>query len=73
MINEAVFKIKQDSLLYEYLKYHSYWYKLITRDEDSISLMIDEMKKELKITGGDKINDLKNNIEKVSTLLELLS
>lgn len=73
MINDIFFKIKQNQLLYEYLKYHSYWYKIILNNESSIDTMIDEMKKELKLTTSDKLDDLKNKIEIISSFLSILN
>lgn len=72
MINEAVFYIKQDKVLYEYLKYHSYWYKIISRDSNRIKDMIKEMKIELKQTPEDKINDLTKKIELMGSIIDLL-
>ena len=73
MINDIFFKIKQNPLLYEYLKYHSYWYEIILNNESSIDNMIDEMKKELKLTATDKLDDLKNKIELISSFLSIIN
>ncbi len=73
MINDIFFKIKQNPLLYEYLKYHSYWYEIILNNESSIDNMIDEMKKELKLTAADKLDDLKNKIELISSFLSIIN
>ena len=71
MINDVIFKLKQNALLYEYLKYHSYWYQVIVDDESKVKDMILEMKKELKNTPEDKLKDLSENLEKVSMLINL--
>ncbi len=73
MINDIFFKIKQNPLLYEYLKYHSYWYNKLIENESYIYEMIDEMKKELKITSIDKLNDLSNKIELISSFLSIIN
>ncbi|MBR4671930.1 MAG: hypothetical protein IKO78_01850 [Bacilli bacterium] len=73
MINETMARIKQDQILYNYLKYHSYWYTRILLNENSIKEMINEMKKEYKLTTEDKLKDLNNKLELVSSLLEVLS
>ena len=73
MINDEIINIKQDKPLYEYLKYHSYWYKEIKRDGKKLNDMIKEMKIELKQTTSDKIIDLNKKIEFLSSLMELLS
>ena len=73
MINDIFFKIKQNQLLYEYLKYHSYWYRKILNNELFLNDMIDEMKIELKITNIDKLNDLSNKIELISSFLSIIN
>ena len=73
MINDIIYKVKQDRKLYEYLKYHSYWYSILTYDPNSIKQMINEMKKELRDTVEDKIEDFTKKIEMISSLLEVLS
>lgn len=73
MINEIIFKIKQDKKLYSYLLYHSYWYYILTYNPEKVKDMIQEMKVEYKETSIDKIKDLSNKIQMVSSLLEVLS
>ncbi len=73
MINETIFFVKQNKKLYEYLKYHSYWYKIISEDETKIKDMVKEMKKEYKETVEDKMRDFSKKIEMFSRLLEVLS
>ena len=73
MINETMLKIKGDSLLYSYLKYHSYWYIEILLDENKLEEMIKEMKKELKLTPEDKLEDLSKNLELFSSIMGILS
>ena len=72
MINELMLKIKQDKLLYLYLKYHSYWYEELILDNTKIDLMIKEMKKELKLNPEDKLKDLKGKIDLFSSIIEVL-
>lgn len=73
MINETILKIKQEPMLYTYLKYHSYWYKELYFDEYKIKDMIEEMKEEYKLTAKDKISDLSDKLSLLSSLLEVLS
>lgn len=72
MINEAIVRIKQDRMLYNYLKYNSYWYKIIRRDSTKVKDLIYSMKKDLKMTSEDKLSQLTNKIQMVSSLLEVL-
>ena len=73
MINEIIFRIKQDRKLYEYLKYHSYWYRILYYNPEKIKDMIKEMKKELKETFEDKLSDLNNKMKYIGSLIDLLS
>ena len=72
MINQLMLKIKQDNLLYNYLKYHSYWYEELLLDENKIEDMIKEMKKNLKMNPEDKLNDFKEKLELFSSIIEVL-
>ena len=73
MINGVIYVIKQDPKLYNYLKYHSYWYDIIYYNEGKIKEMINEMKREYKETVEDKIIDFKNKIDYFNSIIELLS
>ena len=72
MINEAIFFIKQDPILYYYLKYNSHWYKILNRNPYMLSKMIEEMKINTKTTTVDKLKDLENKIEFISSILEIM-
>lgn len=72
MIDETLLIIKQDKLLYHYLKYHSYWYKIIKRDNLKVKDMVNEMKKELGLTKEDKLKELNSKIETISSLIDIL-
>ncbi len=71
MINETILKIKENPLLYQYLKYHSYWYKILIRDNTKINEMVSMMKEEYKITVKDKIEVMSKKINMVRSLLEV--
>ena len=73
MINEIVVKIKHDKKLYNYLKYHSYWYKILTNNPEKLKDMIKEMKVELKETFEDKLSNINNKMKYIGTIIELLS
>ena len=69
---DILYKIRQDKNMYIYLKYHSYWYKILKRDPTMIKIMEKEMKKEFKLTTGDKINDIYKKMELFNTFLNML-
>lgn len=71
MINETILKIRENPLLYQYLKYHSYWYKILLRDNIRVNEMISKMKEEYKITTKDKIDMVGQKINMIRSLLEV--
>ena len=73
MINNTLFFIKSDKMLYDFLKYHSYYYKRIYRGEDILNDFIKDVKEEYKLTYKDKIEDISNKITMVRNVLEIFS
>ena len=69
---DILMMIRNDINIFTYLKYHSYWYKLLLRNPDSISSMISEMKKEYKLTTADKLSNMNNKLKTIRTFLEVL-
>lgn len=69
---EILYRIKQNPNLYQYLKYHSYWYKILNRNPHLLKEMEDEMKIELKLTPVDRINSFGQKIEMFRTFLDIL-
>lgn len=69
---DLLYRIRQDKNLYLYLKYHSYWYKILRREPLLIKEMEKEMKKEFKLTTSDKINDISRKMELFNTFLNML-
>ncbi|MBR1386666.1 MAG: hypothetical protein IJ568_07545 [Bacilli bacterium] len=72
MINEMVFNIKQNRLLYNYLKYNSHWYKILNREPFRLKELEEEMKKEYKLRFEDRIINLGEKIELLSSFLEIM-
>lgn len=73
MINDVMFRIKQNDSLYMYLKYHSNWYLNLSRNINTISDMVIEMKREYKLTNEDRIEDFTKKLEMISSILQVLS
>ena len=65
--------INSNPELKNYLKTHSYWYKLLNRNPLLIKNMEGEMKKEYKLTTEDKLKKMSNNINLVSNILNILN
>jgi len=73
MNKELLIKIKSDPNLYNYLKYHSYWYKDLKRRPERFNEFVYEMKKEYKLTVTDKISNVNDKITFVRTFLDMLN
>lgn len=71
MINETIFMIRQNPMAYQYLKYHSYWYKILLRDKNRLKDMIEEMRQEYKLTTKDKMEVIGERVNMVRSLLEV--
>lgn len=67
-----IYTLKSNPLLYNYLKYNSYWYKELIRNPSSIKQLEAEMKKEYKLTTEDKINKLNDRISMIASFLDVL-
>ena len=72
MRTDILIKIRNNPYLYSYIKYHSYWYKRLIRNPNSLSIMEDEMKKEYKLTAGDKISRMNEKVQMIRTFLDVL-
>ena len=73
MNKELLIKIKSDPNLYNYLKYHSYWYKDLKRKPERFNEFVYEMKKEYKLTVSDKISDVGDKISFIRSFLDMLN
>lgn len=74
MTNDILFMIKQDKMLYDFLKYHSYYYKRIYRDDPYVlKEIIEKMKEENHITMKDKLEDINGKITMVRNILEIFN
>ena len=69
---DVLLRIRNDINLSTYIKYHSYWYKELIRNPNRIITMEEEMKKEYKLTMGDKIARLNSKVEIIRTFLEVM-
>ena len=64
--------IKNNELVYRYLRVNSSWYKYLNRDSSFLLIVEEEAKKHFELRTEDKIMKISNNIEMVSTFLDLL-
>lgn len=64
--------IKSNKLVYDYLRVNSYWYKYLNRDGRYLKQVEEEAKEYFKVRLEDKVKKFSNNIDTISTFLELL-
>ena len=69
---DVQFKIKNNPMLQKYIIENSYWYKNLNRNPDLIEVLTDEMKEKYKLTTADKINNLGQKLELISTFINVL-
>lgn len=69
---DLIMKINSDPKQKQFLRENSYWYKYLNRSNIYYKDFINDMKKKYKLTPQDKLNKVINNINMVSTFLEVL-
>ena len=66
---ETIIKIKNDAMLQKYIRENSYYYKILNRNPNFLEYLIEEYKKEYKLTTADKINDLSNKLDLIKAFM----
>lgn len=66
---ETIVKIKNDAMLQKYIRENSYWYKALNRNPNLMPYLIDNMKKDYKLTTADKINDLSDKLDLIKAFM----
>ena len=66
------FKIKNDPMLFKYIRENSYWYKILNRNPNQIDNMVENMKEAYKLTTADKINDLSEKLDLIKAFMNVL-
>lgn len=69
---DTQFRIQSNPELYRYLSENSYWIKYLNRDREFLPMMEDEMKKQYKLTAGDKVEQISHSLEMITSLINLL-
>ena len=72
MYIDIIYKIRENKEIYLYLKYNSYLYKRILRNEISLKELDTLKRNEFKQTTSDKLSALKDKIDLANTFLLLL-
>ncbi len=63
--------IKNNPNIYAYLRLNSHWYKYLNRNYANIKELEYEVKSFYKLTTGDRIEKISNNINLVSSIMEI--
>ena len=69
---DIMMKINEDARQKQFLREYSYWYKYLNRDARYYKLFLEDMKVKYKLTTGDKLNKVINNINMFKTFLDVL-
>lgn len=72
MTYDIWYKINNDINLKRFIRENSYWYKELNRNPNSFKYFVEEMKIKYKLTVSDKINRTIDNINMVSSFLDVL-
>lgn len=64
--------IKNNPLIYNYLRENSTWYKELNRGSDVLKIIEEEAKKFYKQTPEDRIEKLSRNIELISSFIDVI-
>lgn len=66
------YRINQDQRLKQFLRENSYWYKYLNRGELYYKDFINDMKDKYKLKPTDRINKMMDNINMISSFLDVL-
>lgn len=69
---ETIVKIKSDAMIQKYIRENSYWYKALNRNPTLMPYLIDNMKKDYKLTTIDKINDLSDKLDLIKAFMNAM-
>ena len=65
-------KLKKDVKMYDILKHNSYYIKQLNRNPKFYNTFIKDMKEKYKLRTTDKINEVIDNIDLISSVLDAL-
>ena len=65
-------KFAKDEKMAKFLKENSYWYKELNRNPESYKKFVAEMKVKYKLRTTDKVSEVIDNIDLISTVLQTL-
>lgn len=72
MINNIIYNIRENKQLYIFLKYNSYLYKKILRNEINIKELEKIFKENTNNTSIDKIKNIRKKLELTNSILDIM-
>lgn len=72
MTLDIQFKIRNNRLYKEYLRTHSIWYKVLTREPQKIYEFEEEVRHFYKLTPADRINKVVDTLELIQSFMSAL-
>ena len=72
MTLDIQFRIRNNKVYKDYLRSHSYWYRILTRQPQKIYEFENEIKHFYKLTPADKINKAVNTLEIINSFISAL-
>lgn len=72
MTLDIQFRIRDNKMYKEYLRSHSYWYKILTKEPQRISEFENEARHFYKMTPVDRINKVMDTLELVQSFMSAL-
>ena len=70
---ETLIKLRSDINNINYLRENSYWYKYLNRSDSYFKEFEEEMKERYKITPEERLKKMKDAIESVSKIIDILN
>ena len=72
MILELQFRIRNNPKYLQYIREHSYWYKILNRDPTMFKMFEEKVKEEYKLRTSDRISKALSTIELVQNIVSSL-
>lgn len=70
---ETLIKLRSDINNINYLRENSYWYKYLNRSDSYFKEFEEEMKERYKITPEERLKKMKDAVESVSKIIDILN
>ena len=73
MTTETLIRIRNNPIVYNYLRDNSYWYKELNRDGNIINEIEKEAKDYYKLNLSDKLNNLNEKLDVLKTFMDIIN